>query len=191
MASVDLLICAIDHSIGEWEKGYVNSYNEYPPGKSWKGLDRRPGWILITVTDATLADLKPYFVRWKKTYKVEITSDISVQNHMRITVDPDVVSTKGVGNGIEAKVVKNLVISSPFDSSTIDSQPNYLDISVNKQHSLKSVQDHLHDVCDGTVNTRKMAVKSSYVDTVLLNPLGEATLTLTQFANECYSLLDD
>lgn len=190
MASVDLLICAKDMHIGKWEKGYINSYNEYPPGKSWKGRDRRPNWVLITVPNATLIDVQTYIAQWHKNYKAEITNDLFAKNRVRITVDPDSISTKGVGGGMEAKVNANVVNHFP-GTDVIDSQADYLDLDMEKEHTLKSIQDHVHDVCDRPFRTRRMFVYASLVNSALAAINGELELTLAQLGSNMASLLDD
>lgn len=187
--ATDLLICAIGHSPGEWEKGYVNSYNEYPPGKTWKGVDRRPGWILITVTDGTLANLKAYFETWKKKHKAEISNALSVKNEISIVVDPVSISTKGVGKELYSGTLKAL--EGAFGASLVSNVSDTLKTDIDKKHSLEAIQNHLADVCDRTHHTRQMSVSSSFVDSVLLEPLGQYEMTLSQFTSNCFSLLDD
>ena len=189
MATVELIVCAKDRHIGIWEKGYISSYQEYPPGRSWMGRDGRPNKVYISVANATLNDVSSYIAQWHKNYKAEITNVLATTNEIRITVDPDSVSTKGVGNGVEQQVKDTIV--STFSAEVVDSQANLFDVEIDKATPLKDVEEHLHDVGDKPFRTRRMRVKESVVDTLNASETGQVEMTLTELENSVDSILDD
>jgi hypothetical protein len=185
----DLLICAKDMHKDKWEEGYINSYNEYPPGKSWRGRDRRPNWVLITVTDAALKDVKPFIAQWHKNYKAEIIDALSVKNTVRVLVNPDCVSNTGLCSDITQKVKDNIIETFSGDVKATDD--TLLDVDIDKSVSLEDIERHIHDTCDCPFRTRRMRIKGSIVDMLNASETGQMEMTLAELTGNVESLLDD
>lgn len=95
---VEILVAAQD--LKGSKKGDVRWFKEAPC--AWSTVYVPPKYVIVHVTDATMAQVQEYRKPWIKVYDYEILQDTPIGYRIRVMIDPDVVSVSGINRRIKA-----------------------------------------------------------------------------------------
>jgi len=103
---VEVLIHAITHR--KAQKGFIQTVMDQPV--VWGRRETLPNYVVLTIPDATKAEVDTYTNNWVNTFSYELLGSNAAGRRYKMSVNPKVVTDFGIDKGFGIEI-KNYVVS--------------------------------------------------------------------------------
>ena len=145
--AVELLIHAFDHR--KAQKGFIQTVKDQPC--VWGNLEALPNYVILTISDATKAQVDLYTDNWKNEFSYEMLAENAAGRRYKISVNPKIVTEFSVDKGVATDVKK--VVEDEFNGVLFD-------VAVNQQYATFDIPNPV--VVDWT--TYALHIKNTLLD---------------------------
>ena len=182
---VELLISNTDANYQQ--RGEIVAYYESP--HEWGNKEQLPGYVHLTISDASLEQVGNFLERWQIKFQHEILAENEQGYRIKVSVDPVWISVSDIGKD-QMKTKMLDWAQNEYNCQQVNFTNELMTVDVPKPVDLVQMKKDFADIFDQVLNARRYYFSASEMDKAVSKG-GKITMNKQQALNKVIDKLSE